>query len=51
VLFLSLLFGHVKVLYSTSAYSDVSRLEFSVLAFLSFWMLILGLVDVLVNVG
>lgn len=51
VLLLRLLFGHVKVLYSTSAYSDVSRLEFSVLAFLSFWMLVLGLVDVLVNVG
>lgn len=36
VLLLRLLFGHVKTLYSHSSYSDVSRLEFVVLSYLSF---------------
>ena len=36
VLLLRMLFGHIKVLYSQSSYSDVTRIEFSVLGFLSF---------------
>jgi len=50
VLLLRVLFGHIKVLYSKSSYSDVSRLESSVLMLLTFWMLLLGLVDILPGV-
>jgi NADH-quinone oxidoreductase subunit M len=36
VLLLRLLFGHPKTLYSTSSYSDITRLEFVILLYLSF---------------
>jgi NADH-quinone oxidoreductase subunit M len=36
VMLLRLLFGHLKVLYSKSSYSDASKLEIFVLSFLSF---------------
>lgn len=47
ILLLRLLFGHIKTLYSQSSYSDLSRIEFTILSYLSFWMIFMGLVDVL----
>ncbi len=47
VLLLRLLFGHVKSMYSSSSYSDITRLEFTVLLYLSMWMIILGFFDIL----
>jgi NADH:ubiquinone oxidoreductase subunit 4 (subunit M) len=36
VLLLRLLFGHIQTIYSTSSYSDITRLEFVILTYLSF---------------
>lgn len=47
ILLLRLLFGHTKSIYSASSYSDVTRLEFTVLIYLSFWMIVLGFFDIL----
>jgi NADH-quinone oxidoreductase subunit M len=47
VLLLRILFGHVKVLYFQSSFVDLTRLEFVILAVLIFWVLVLGLYDVL----
>jgi len=51
VMLLRLLFGHVKTVYSNSSHSDVSKLDFVILGYLSFWMLVLGLVDILPGVA
>ena len=48
---LRLLFGHVKVYYSSATFTDVTRIEFFVLAALSTWMIGMGLFDVLSNVA
>lgn len=47
ILLLRLLFGHIKLLYLQSNYSDLSRIEFVILTYLSFWMILIGLVDIL----
>ncbi len=47
VLLLRLLFGHVKLLYGQSSYSDITYLEFFILGYLSMWVVILGFLDVL----
>jgi len=36
VLLLRLLFGHIKTLYTKSSYSDLTRLEFTILLYVSF---------------
>jgi NADH-quinone oxidoreductase subunit M len=47
LLLLRLLFGHVKIGYTGSNYVDATKLDFTILAFLGFWVLVLGLVDIL----
>jgi len=47
ILLLRLLFGHIKLLYSQSSYSDITRLEFFILGYLSLWMIIMGFIDIL----
>lgn len=47
VLLLRLLFGHLKTFYFKSSWVDITKLEFFVLFNLSFWMLILGMYDIL----
>lgn len=49
VLLLRLLFGHPKLIYIKSSYSDISRLENVILVILSFWILLLGFIDILPN--
>lgn len=47
LLLLRSLFGHVKVNYSRSNYVDVTKLDCIILGALGFWVIILGLIDIL----
>lgn len=47
ILLLRILFGHTKAFYFKSSWADVSKLEFFVLLILTFWVLLLGLYDIL----
>jgi len=47
IMLLRLCFGHTKLLYTKSSYSDLVKLEFFILSVLSFLMILLGLYDIL----
>lgn len=48
---LRLLFGHVKIYYSNSTFSDVTKIEFTILSIISFWIILMGFSDILMNVA
>jgi NADH-quinone oxidoreductase subunit M len=50
VTLLRLLFGHVKVYYASSAWTDITKLECFILSTLSIWMLLMGLFDIFANI-
>lgn len=47
LLVLRLLFGHTKLTYTRSTFSDITKMEIIILTFLSFFIIVVGLVDVL----
>lgn len=50
ILLLRLLFGHLKTIYFKSTWVDLTKNEFYVTSILSFWIIVLGLYDILSHI-